>query len=152
MNVVDENLNIIHNSFWKFSGLRPDLLKTFPYLCCCNGVNGCTILMNSSARSLILDKLVEQKAIIHDIFAALAVSYHNGVIDYIEEPTVLYRQHSSNVVGALQYKGLASIKERLKNIKKVIQKNIDTYNDINKIGKISIPNYIYHKIKYLIKR
>ena len=59
MNVVDENLDIIHDSFWRSSGLRPDILRTFPYLCTCNSVNGCTIVMNSIARELILEKYVE---------------------------------------------------------------------------------------------
>ena len=48
MYVVDEHLNVIHDSFWRSSGLRPDVLRTFPYLCTCNSVNGCTILMNNA--------------------------------------------------------------------------------------------------------
>lgn len=152
MNVVDENLKIIHESFWRSSGLRPDILKTFPYLCTCNSVNGCTILMNSTARKLILSKYVEQKTIIHDVISALTVAYYGGIIDYIEEPTVLYRQHSNNVVGAMQYNKLQAIKERFANLGRVFRKNIDTFKGANKIGRISIISYIYHKIKYLIIR
>jgi glycosyltransferase involved in cell wall biosynthesis len=152
MNVVDENLNIIHESFWKSSGLRPDILKTFPYLCTCNSVNGCTILMNSAARNLILEKYVEQKTIIHDVISALTVAYHGGIIDYITEPTVLYRQHSNNVVGAMHYNKWEAIKERFSNLGRVFRKNIDTYKGANKIGKISIFSYLYHKIKYLTIR
>ena len=58
MNVVDEKLNVVHDSFWRSSGLRPDILRTFPFLCICNCVNGCTIVMNNAARELILDKYV----------------------------------------------------------------------------------------------
>lgn len=152
MNIVDEELNIIHESFWQSSGLRPDILKTFPYLCVCNCVNGCTVLMNSQARKLILEKYVEHNIIIHDVISALTVSYYGGIIDYIKEPTVLYRQHSNNVVGATHYNKTKAIKERLFNIGKIIRKNIDTYKDINRIGNISILNYLYHKIKYLLLR
>lgn len=152
MNVVDENLKIIHESFWRSSGLRPDILKTYPYLCTCNSVNGCTIVMNSAARKLILDKYVEQETIIHDVISALTVAYHGGIIDYIDVPTVLYRQHSNNVVGAMQYNKLQAIKERIGNIGRVFRKNMDTFKGANKIGKISIFSYIYHKIKYLIIR
>lgn len=152
MNVVDENLNIIHESFWRSSGLRPDILKTFPYLCTCNSVNGCTIVMNSAARKLILDKYVEQETIIHDVISALTVAYHGGIIDYIDVPTMLYRQHSNNVVGAMQYNKAQAIKERFANMGRVFRKNIDTFKGANKIGKISVFNYLYHKIKYLIIR
>lgn len=152
MNVVDENLNIIHESFWRSSGLRPDILKTFPYLCTCNSVNGCTIVMNSAARRLILDKYVEQETIIHDVISALTVAYYGGIIDYVETPTMLYRQHSNNVVGAMQYNKMQALKERIGNIGRVLRKNRDTFKGANKIGRISILNYIYHKIKYLIIR
>lgn len=152
MNVVDENLNIIHESFWHSSGLRPDILKTFPYLCTCNSVNGCTIVMNSAARRLILDKYVEQETIIHDVISALTVAYYGGIIDYVETPTMLYRQHSNNVVGAMQYNKIQALKERIGNIGRVLRKNRDTFKGANKIGRISILNYIYHKIKYLIIR
>lgn len=152
MHVVDENLNIIHDSFWRSSGLRPDVLRTFPYLCTCNSVNGCTIVMNSAARELILEKYVEHDVIIHDVISALTVAYYGGVIDYVDAPTVLYRQHSSNVVGAMAYSKSGAIKNRLKNIKKVINENIRLFKDVNKIGRINIFTYLCHKMKYLLIR
>ena len=152
MHVVDENLNVIHESFWRSSGLRPDVLRTFPYLCTCNSVNGCTIVMNSAARELILEKYVEHDVIIHDVISALTVAYYGGIIDYVDAPTVLYRQHSSNVVGAMAYSKGDAIKNRLKNIKKVINENIRLFKDVNKIGRINIFTYLCHKIKYLLIR
>lgn len=152
MYVVDENLKIIHDSFWRSSGLRPDVLRTFPYLCTCNSVNGCTIVMNSAARELILEKYVEHDVIIHDVISALTVSYYGGIIDYVDAPTVLYRQHSSNVVGAMAYSKVGAIKNRLKNIKKVVNENVRLFKDVNKIGRINIFTYFCHKIKYLLIR
>lgn len=152
MNIVDENLNVIHESFWRSSGLRPDVLRTFPYLCTCNSVNGCTILMNSAARELILEKYVEHDIIIHDVICALTVSCYGGIIEFVDAPTVLYRQHSSNVVGAMAYSKGRAIMERLANIGNVIAKNIRVFKDVNKIGRISIFTYLYHKIKYLLIR
>ena len=152
MNVVDEKLNVVHDSFWRSSGLRPDVLRTFPYLSVCNCVNGCTILMNSVARKLILDKYVEQDFIIHDVISALTVSYYGGIIDYIEVPTVLYRQHSANVVGAEQYSKVSAIKNRLKNLGRVYKKNVEVFKAVNRIGRISIFTYLYHKFKYLLIR
>ena len=152
MHVVDENLKIIHDSFWRSSGLRPDVLRTFPYLCTCNSVNGCTIVMNSAARELILEKYVEHDVIIHDVISALTVAYYGGIIDYVDAPTVLYRQHSSNVVGAMAYSKTDAIKNRLKNIKKVVNENVRLFKDVNKIGRINIFTYLCHKIKYLLIR
>ena len=152
MNVVDESLNIIHDSFWRSSGLRPDILRTFPYLCTCNSVNGCTIVMNSVARELILEKYVEHDIIIHDVISALTVAYHGGIIDYVETPTVLYRQHSSNVVGAMEYSKARAIKERLLSIGKVFSNNVRLFKDVNKIGKITVFSYLCHKVKYLLIR
>lgn len=152
MYVVDEKLDVIHESFWRSSGLRPDILRTFPYLCTCNSVNGCTIVMNDVARSLILEKYVEQDLIIHDVISALTVSYYGGIIDYVEAPTVLYRQHSANVVGAVQYSKLCAIKNKLLNIVPVIKKNIRIFKSVNKIGRISVLSYLYHKFRYLIVR
>lgn len=152
MHVVDEKLEMIHESFWRSSGLRPDVLRTFPYLCVCNSVNGCTILMNSDARELILEKYVEQDLIIHDVISALTVAYNGGVIDYIEIPTVLYRQHSSNVVGAEQYSKARALKTKFLNVGCVIKKNIRIFKAVNSIGKINIFNYLYYKLKYLLIR
>ena len=152
MYVVDEKLNVVHDSFWRSSGLRPDVLRTFPYLCTCNSVNGCTILMNCAARELILEKYVEHDVIIHDVISALTVAYYGGIIDYIEAPTVLYRQHSANVVGAMAYSKWQAIKDRLTNIGEVVAKNIRLFKDVNKIGKITVFTYLCHKIKYILIR
>jgi hypothetical protein len=115
-------------------------------------VNGCTIVMNSAARELILEKYVEHDVIIHDVISALTVSYYGGIIDYVDAPTVLYRQHSSNVVGAMAYSKVGAIKNRLKNIKKVVNENVRLFKDVNKIGRINIFTYFCHKIKYLLIR
>lgn len=152
MYVVDERLNIVDDSFWRSSGLRPDILRTFPYLCVCNSVNGCTIVMNSTARELILEKYVEQELIIHDVISALTVSYYGGIIDYVEAPTVLYRQHSSNVVGAVPYSKGRELRNRFANLVKVLGRNVKVYKAVNRIGRINIFSYLYHKIKYMIIR
>ena len=152
MHVVDEDLNIVHDSFWRSSGLRPDILRTFPFLCICNSVNGCTIVMNDTARKLILEKYVEHDVIIHDVISALTVAYHDGVIDYVNAPTVLYRQHSSNVVGAISYSKWSAIKNRFSNIGSVIRKNIRLFKDVNTIGRIGVCSYLYHKVKYMLIR
>ena len=101
---------------------------------------------------MVKERYTEQETIIHDVISALTVAYYGGIIDYVEKPTMLYRQHSNNVVGAMQYNKMQALKERIGNIGRVLRKNRETFKGANKIGKISILNYIYHKIKYLIIR
>lgn len=151
MKIVDDSLNVISSSFWKYSGLRPDILKTFSYLSVCNGVNGCTILLNGIAKKLICDKYIPQKYIIHDVISALTVSYNDGIIDYVEEPTVLYRQHITNVVGAKAY-GKSRLLEKLMNIKETFVGNVKYYIAINTIGHINIISYLFYKFKYFFIR
>ena len=152
MYVVNESLEVMHDSFWRSSGLRPDVLRTFPYLCVCNSVNGCTMLMNGAARELILEKYIEQELIIHDVISALTVSYYGGIIDYIDVPTVLYRQHSSNVVGAELYDKASAVKNKLKSLNAVIGHNVQVFKAVNRIGRINIFAYLYYKLKYLLIR
>jgi glycosyltransferase involved in cell wall biosynthesis len=59
---------------------------------------GCTMAMNASARSLLLTHDVHG-ASLHDAWAYLVVSAVGRVV-YDDEPMVLYRQHTGNVVGA----------------------------------------------------
>ena len=82
----------------------------------------------------------------------MTVACHGGIIDYVDVPTVLYRQHSANVVGAMAYSKAQAIKERLSDIGNVISKNIRLFKDVNKIGRITVFSYLYHKIKYLLIR
>ena len=80
------------------------------------------------------------------------MSYYGGVLDYVDAPTMLYRQHSSNVVGAIAYSKGKAIIDRLLNLRNVIADNIKLFKDVNKIGKISIFSYLYHKIRYMLIR
>lgn len=151
MNVVDKDLNIISASFWKNSKFRPDILRTFKYLSVCNCVNGCTILMNNKARKLIKTNYTPQKHIIHDVISALTVSYYGGVIDYVEQPTMYYRQHSLNVVGAKKIKKIDYF-QKLKNIKLLYNKNVNQIRAVNKIGRLSVFSFLYYKVKYFFIR
>lgn len=151
MSVVDSNLNVTSKSFWDNNGIRPDVLNKFEMLACYNGVNGCTLLMNNSARKLIMEKYFQQSLFIHDVMCSLIVSANGGIIDYVDEPTLLYRQHEGNVVGADNYRSHYYIR-RLKKIFFVLHHNYLNYKMVNKIGKISLPKYVCNKIGYIFTK
>ena len=64
-----------------------------------NNITGCTILAKKQDLNKILPLPENTKYIIHDSWIGLITSLH-GKIAYLDEPTVLYRQHGDNQVGA----------------------------------------------------
>lgn len=151
MSVVDSELSITSKSFWDNNGIRPDILKTFEMLACYNGVNGCTLLMNNAARNLIKEKYFLQSLFIHDVMCSLIVSANGGIIEYVDEPTLLYRQHEGNVVGADNYKRHYYLR-RLRKIFFVLHHNYLNYRMVNKISNISLPRYVCNKIGYIFTK
>lgn len=63
-----------------------------------NIATGCTVLLNRSARDLLLRELPRDVPM-HDWWIYLVVSAFGEVL-YDPEPRILYRQHAGNVVGA----------------------------------------------------
>lgn len=97
LRVVDQNLTILSNSYAEFNKLqmKNDALSD---LLVQNKVTGCTMMWNRELNEII-DYNHVSKALMHDWWIALiAASF--GKIIYVDTPTVLYRQHNSNVVGA----------------------------------------------------
>ena len=61
---------------------------------------GCTVMVNRSMQAY-LEELPDEIRV-HDWWLALIAS-HFGVIGYLSEPTLLYRQHSDNMIGGDTY-------------------------------------------------
>lgn len=123
LTVVDQDLNLLHPSFRHYQNLDPNPPKLLPRLLVQNFVTGCTVLINKPLKDLVSP--IPPEAIMHDWWIALVAATF-GKIAYISEPTVLYRQHQKNNVGARQW-GLNYILSRLRNLEKVridIQKTI----------------------------
>ncbi len=123
LKVVDEGLNIISSSMFALQKLksRKDKLNN---LLVQNIVTGCTMMVNGA----LLDTMPEvpEQAIMHDWWLALVAAAF-GHIGFVSKPTVLYRQHGNNEVGA---KKAGSLRYNLKRMlrkdeaKSVLQ---DTY-------------------------
>ncbi|MCX7769700.1 MAG: glycosyltransferase family 2 protein [Proteobacteria bacterium] len=112
--VVDESLNIISESFWKYQFIRPDFCKTLPRLLVTNSVTGCATLINKKLKELIIP--APEGVIMHDWWIALVASAF-GEIYWMPDRLVLYRQHGKNDVGAKAW-----------NLTYVIKKAITFYN------------------------
>ena len=97
LTLVDEKLNIIHPSFWKFQNIKPRLTSQFKYLVYGNGVTGCTLMINQAVKTII--QPLPDSIGLHDYWLALLISRH-GYLYYYPNPTIYYRQHRNNVAGA----------------------------------------------------
>lgn len=99
LTVVDENLEAIAPSFWKYQNINPNKQKLFDFLVD-NNVTGCTVMINLAFAEKV--KTIPKEAILHDWWIAMVASAF-GKIAYINEPLILYRQHEKNDTGAKQY-------------------------------------------------
>lgn len=96
LTVIDENRNILATSMFSYQKLNCKR-DSFANLLAQNIVTGCTALMNRT----LLDKInsVPEWALMHDWWFALVAAAF-GKIAFVEQQTVLYRQHGENSVGA----------------------------------------------------
>ncbi len=100
LTVVDEKLNIINKSYWNYQKLIPSITNDWKKLLSQNVITGCTIIMNKKAKEVCLPFTLEM--MIHDQWIGVNVSKY-GKIGYLNEQTILYRQHGNNVEGAHNY-------------------------------------------------
>ena len=94
--LVNHSGELIHPSFLSYQRLNP-LKVALDDLSLTNVVTGCTILMNRSLIDLAMP--IPKEALMHDWWIALVASKF-GTILFLNNPTILYRQHSRNVLGA----------------------------------------------------
>lgn len=148
LTVVDENLNIIDESFMKMSRINPNLLKTFHELAGHNLVTGCTMMFNRSAAE-VSSRCINNSILMHDVWILLCTLKFNGFVEYINKSTILYRQHGSNTVGAHDIRSNYILK-RLFALKSVLTGNVKHYKMLNTLGYGSILRYSYYKIRYFV--
>lgn len=96
LTVVDKELNVTAKSFWEYEKINPDN-TTINRLLVQNVVTGCTTIINKKLKDLTVP--IPSDAIVHDWWTALVASVF-GHMHYISMPTVLYRQHGQNDIGA----------------------------------------------------
>ncbi len=84
-------------SFWQHNGFKP-WCNQLSRLLIDNTVTGCTMMINKTLRNLALPVPVE--ATMHDAWLTLTASVF-GKIGILYLPTMQYRQHGNNVIGAI---------------------------------------------------
>lgn len=97
LTVSDENLQIIAESFFQYANIPKRIMLN--QLMVQNSVTGCTAMINRSLQKYFLQPLPVSKIIMHDYWVALIAKVF-GKIGFVNEPTMYYRQHYNNSVGA----------------------------------------------------
>lgn len=96
--LVDDALRILHQSYWRYARLLDPSAKRAPArLMLRNYVTGCALIGNAALRRAALP--IPPEARMHDWWVALVAAVLGDIAEY-RTPTVLYRQHQSNELGA----------------------------------------------------
>jgi glycosyltransferase involved in cell wall biosynthesis len=98
--VVDAELHELAPSVWNYGFHRPEFGQHLNRLLVQNMVFGCSLVINSALRDLAAP--IPAGVVQYDWWLAL-VALCFGKTDYLSEPTLLYRQHQDNTVGATQW-------------------------------------------------
>lgn len=147
--VVDSQMNVIANSFWKYSNINPSFLLDFNYLGVCNSVTGCTVMVNKQAVQKALP--FPDEVLMHDSWISLVVAKY-GKIGFLNSPTIYYRQHESNEVGAKEDKGTCSyVINKIKMLRTVFTNNKRQVQLLKKLEYGSVAKYGFYKILLFLK-
>ncbi|MHA7847604.1 glycosyltransferase family 2 protein [Serratia sp. D1N4] len=111
--VVDENLALLSDSFFKHHKVEIKNFINFNSLILNNIAPGCTCIINRKLIDIALP--IPKEALMHDWWFVL-IAKSLGVLDVIPDATILYRQHSNNVIGAKKVK----LVSKLLNIRNVV--------------------------------
>lgn len=111
LRVVDSELNTIADTMSGYQSLDCHK-RTINQFILQNSVTGCTMMINRALRDKMLHITNIDNTIMHDWWAAL-VAAQFGKTAFIDEPTILYRQHGDNSLGALGINKLSYIVRRV---------------------------------------
>lgn len=154
LEVVDENLNTIYESFNKFMLLDRKIKKyinSYKVNYLYNCVTGCTLISKSKWIKEIVPIPTDSKYLIHDHWMGLIVAL-NGKLVYMPERYIKYRQHGNNQVGTEKvshgFNKLEQVRELFINVKLGVLGTYVKHNEKfpKEIQKINNEGYEYFKM------
>ena len=147
LRVVDSKLNRIADSFYKYSGINPNI-STFEFHIATANVTGCTMLINDSLRDLIKLTNDDRYICMHDWWCSLIASAF-GRIGFIDNQTICYRQHENNTLGA-QEKSIWNSIHQIKKLKADTIKTIEQAESFKEVyGSMLSKKQITHLDNYI---
>ena len=109
MKVVDEELNVLHESFERVSHYDSEHLE-FERLVAVNVAAGCCQCFNAALRDRSLDCDDVKTVEMHDWWTILVAAAF-GSVGYVGQQLSLYRQHGSNAVGANEFSPISRARQ-----------------------------------------
>lgn len=100
LRLIDAEGNLISESMFDYQNLDQRWGEKDNLALTQNIVTGCTMMVNSHLLDIALP--VPKEAIMHDWWLSIMASRHGRVI-FIDKPTIGYRQHGGNEVGAKRF-------------------------------------------------
>ncbi len=128
--VVDDKLNSLETGFYERSHFNLKHLE-LSYMLMENKLIGCTIMINRALKDKI--RVLPEHARVHDWWVALIASAF-GKIMFVEDQTMLYRQHSSNAIGNRNY--VTYVTDAVTSLKKQKEKLLLTEKQAEEFFKI----------------
>ncbi|HBE9080904.1 glycosyltransferase family 2 protein [Serratia fonticola] len=121
LTVTNKNLSPINASMFEYQNINKS--PSFSELIVSNSITGCVMACNRELISILKSCKIKD-SIMHDWYAGLCASAF-GVISFVDQPLILYRQHGANQVGAKSFALVDliktdSIKDKLRQTKKSI--------------------------------
>jgi glycosyltransferase involved in cell wall biosynthesis len=120
--LIDQHGNVLGLTplFEKLPGFRNALVQSIA------GAN--TMLINETTRRLLARTDQHAAIVAHDWLAYLIVSGCGGTVVYDPEPTLLYRQHGANLIGAN-----TGARNRMRGIREMMAGRFKNWNDKNSL-------------------
>lgn len=159
--VVDEHLSVINESFLTYDGIDVNMVDNFKNVFFQNIAQGATMLINRALLNNI--RPVPNDIYMHDWWLMLFAKT-TGVLYFSKHKTLLYRQHSSNNIGARkrflihqvfnQVAGNGKAKRQLERVKNQLSLFYKTYDSLIKEQEIRdfLSKYDCVKDKSFLKR
>ncbi|MCC9017160.1 glycosyltransferase family 2 protein [Flavobacterium lipolyticum] len=145
--VTDSKLDITAYSLWENDNTHPSRI-TRKYLKLVNYVTGCTMIFNRKARDLSID--YTGNILMHDFWISICVDSSKGAIVSLPVPTIYYRQHSNNTIGASKKQYRFPILQRYFHMPDFsYSKNL--YNIIRIKYGFGFVKYLFLRINYYLK-
>lgn len=122
--VADKNKNVIAPSMFSLQKLSKE--QKLSQALIQNNVTGCTVMINSALKKLALKKQDTENMLMHDWYLSI-LCLATGVLGFVDEPLIYYRQHGNNEVGAKDAGKLSYILKKAFSFKKNSESIRKTY-------------------------
>ena len=143
--VVDENLNIVNDSFFKAARMPFDVVNDLYKAMAVSVAPGCTMLMNK----WVLDyTLPIPKTVIHDLWIIVLTAKY-GKVACLNVPTIKYRQHGNNSIGST-LSGKKYIYNRLRHVMSWFRVYHDFFAALP--FRVNYLKFAYWKLYYIFTR